>query len=213
MMEYSPIFKRALGAVWTAGYRPNYAEKSEIRRACGYSVNIAEIMRNNGAESAIRALETVGYPVASDPDLRGFDLVRPLPFIPDSVPMAGHLVRLRGPWSIMNAGDLAGLQGRIGERRRGFTIANARGGWHCGMNPDRDNYLSMGNGGPASIVELDSRVLHWTGETGRLRAWSWVESPQANGGANFLLTVPVWEWQPAADGSDFLAWESDDAND
>lgn len=206
-MEYSPIYKKALGAVWTAGFRPTREGKSELKRACGYSIDYRELLQNGGAESAIKALESCGYPIAENPDFKGYDLLIPQPCPAVSVPMAAHKVRLESAWSTMKAGQYVALQGALGLPADGFTIANANGGWHAGTDPDRQNYISMGCGGPASILKLHSRVLKPTGEISRLRAWSWIETPCANGGADFLITVPVWSWTPADNETDFLRFE------
>lgn len=209
-MEYSPIYKRALGAVFSAGYRPDRAARYELQRACGYGYDVAELLRNNGADSAMRALESLGYPIAANPDPRGFDLLQPAaPIERPQVPLAGDILQALAPWNGWHNVKRYGLQGPLGIERRGHTIANAGGGWHCTVSVEtgRESCLSMGNGGPASFGYLDSRYLEFTGETARLRVWSWIGTPCANGGFDWLRPALVWNWTPAADGSDFLGWQ------
>lgn len=202
MTNYSPIFKLAIGALWTAGHKPDQAAKFALQRACGTNIDMEDLWATGGHKQAITALRECGYELADDLDLpRGsYDLVKPLPMNHATIPMAGHVARLTGKgWFTMSEGQYVGLQGNLSERRRGFEIANAKGGWHR-----YGNYISMGCGGPASIGYLDCRNLRPTGETYRLHAWEWIGRPQANGGAYFYLTVPVWEWTPTSDSVDFI---------
>lgn len=205
MTTYSPIFRLALGALWTAGHRPDQADKSALRAACGSDPDLNDLYATGGTTQAIAALKRCGYEVTDEDTIpRGsYDLVKPLPLQLPTVPMASHVARLTGKgWSIMKEGSFVGLQGDLTSQQRGYEIANAVGGWHR-----YGDCITMGNGGPASIAYLDTRRLRPTDETYRLLAWSWIERPQANGGANFYLTVPVWEWTPTTDAADFLSWE------
>lgn len=210
VMEFSPVYRRALGAVFTAGYRPDRAGRNEIRRACGWRFDIGEHLRNSCAESAMAALESVGYRLASNPDLRSFELLEPasMPARP-IVPLAGDIVAAAAPWSGYDDVREFGLQGATHCERRGYTIANKAGGWHVSVDVDSgcERSLSMGNGGPASIGYLDSRHLKFTGQAGRLRVWSWIATPCANGGFDWIRPGLVWSWNPAADGSDFIDWQ------
>lgn len=205
MTEYSPIYKLALGAVWTAGYRPDEAERNKLRQACGTDIDFEELYHIGGTRQAVTALQACGYDIADNVELKraNYDLLKPLPRPTFHNPMAEHVARLVGKgWFTMAEGQYIGLQGNMIADRRGFEIANARGGWHLA-----GNRISMGAGGPASIAHLDCQRLKPTNETYRLLVWSWVGRPQANGGANFYLTVPVWEWTPTNDDDDFISDE------
>lgn len=201
------VFKLALGAVWTAGYRPTMDEKYALRRACGYfdhrkmNAHLGEFtaagkgsgfdgMRDYFQVEAIRALSESGYPLAETP--ARLDLVQPLPLPARSdVPQAGDIVRSAKPWSGCSE---FGLQGALGVELPGFTIANRRGGWYVGTDPDRPNYASMGNGGPSSCGRLDARVLIATAEIDRLFCWAFAFTPEAHTGVEFYLPVRVWDW-------------------
>lgn len=205
MTQYSPIYKLALGALWTAGHHPDTTEKSELRRACGCSIDFDEFWKTAGTTAAIKALESCGYEInpAYAGERGSLDLIKPLPIEHATVPMASHVIRLTGRgWFTLKDGDHLALQGDMTACRRGFTIANAKGSWHRS-----GNWISMGCGGPSSFSELDCRLLQPTSETYRLLAWQWIGSPQADGGAHFRMTVPIWEWTPSTDAADFLSPE------
>lgn len=207
-MEINPVFKLALGAVLTAGYRPGSELKHKLQRRCFFDVARAydsgdgfDGVRRYIESRAIEALKETGYPVAEKP--QGLDLLRPLIAAPEhKAPQAGDIVRAAQPWSLC---EEFALQGVLGEPRRGFTIANRRGGWHVGTDPERRNAASMGNGGPASIGYLDARKLKETGETARLFAWDFAFTPAAHTGVEFLIPVRVWDW--SGDPADFIGWE------
>lgn len=213
MSNLSPVFELALGAVWTAGYRPASDAKSELQRACGWfdhrkmNEHIAasgsgfDGMRDYIRQEALGALEKTGYPLAEEPS--GLDLLRPLPTVAPvgDVPEAPDIVRAVNPW--MGCSEFA-LQGMLGARRSGFTIANRNGSWHMGTRFTGGNAVSMGCGGPASIGYLDVSKLRPTDEIDRLQCWDFAFTPAAHTGVHFLVPVRVWEWDGGEASSDFL---------
>jgi hypothetical protein len=111
MTELSPVFKLALGAAWTAGYRPTREEKFALQRACGYfdhakmNAHLGEFvaggkgsgfdgMRDYFQCEAIRALQASGYPLAEVP--AGLDLVQPLALASDARDATGRRHNPRG---------------------------------------------------------------------------------------------------------------------
>jgi hypothetical protein len=209
MSKHGPVFEAALGAVWTAGYRPESSEKHALLRACGwFDVRKAyehgpgfDGLRDYIRSEALRALTDCGYALAAEP--QGFDLVQPVNRAPaHAVPQPGDIVRAAVPW--MGCSEF-GLQGVVGEDRRGFTIATRNGGWSTSTKPDRAPCYSMGCGGPASIGYLDTEKLRATDQIDRLKVWDFAFTPEAHTGVYFFVPVRVWEW--SSDDGDFLGWE------
>lgn len=212
-MELSHIFKLALGALWTAGHAPGYAAKSALRRACPYPSSREEwdaMMADCGVAAATAALEACGYLTKAPEHPSSLDLVQPIaapaPRVPH-IPQAGDMVRCAPFWWMRDCTEVR-LQGELGLQRRGYTIANHVGGWSM-TRPDpekRRRFVSMGNGGPSSIMYLDARRLRPTDERMLVRVWDFAFNPEAHNGVDYLVDVPVWEWD-ASEG-DFLGWEA-----
>ena len=131
------------------------------------------------------------------------------------LPEAGDAVRLTAPWpwagSLLKVGEIGIIGGRVGIPCEHLQItwhASAFRGWPmygCPEFPkerfsqalqdylkEQPVYVSC-SGGPGTIA-LPSRLLVPTQEIIPVRFWAWSERPQANGGFQYQLSVPVWLW-------------------
>ena len=225
----NPVYALALGALWTAGRDLYGRARSELKMACGYSrpADLAQYLKDGGAREAARALREVGLPLsdvgqvlADSPDggglVRGDDRLEALrmaapltaeelaqctiPTRDPALPCAGDMVELAEPWTFEQLRRV-GLQGRVGEHRAGLTCANPRGSWCYSRTAGS---LSMGSGGPASMMYLDLREAKATGETVPFRVWSFESVPAAHTAVHWLRDVPLWRLERTA----WLDWEA-----
>lgn len=225
----NPVYALALGALWTAGRDLDGLDRSKLRSVCGYSrpMDFAQYLRDGGAREAARALAAVGAPLsdvgqalADSPDggglVRGDDRLEPLrmaapltaeelaqctiPTRNPALPCAGDMVELAEPWAPEKLARV-GLQGCAGVHRAGLTCANPRGSWHFSRSSQS---VSMGSGGPASIMYLDLREAKATGETVPFRVWSFESLPAAHTAVHWIRDVPLWRLDRTA----WLDWEA-----
>jgi hypothetical protein len=112
----------------------------------------------------------------------------------DRQPMPGDVVRLTRDWSICKAGQLAVIEGKVGEARDDFMVNfcySAFRGPNSIYALDQSEHVSC-SGGPVPF--LKPTALQPTGETIAFTFWRWKDAPRANGGEKYVLVVPVWEW-------------------
>jgi hypothetical protein len=109
-------------------------------------------------------------------------------------PMPGDAVRLTRDWSFVKAGQIAIIGGVIGERRNEYLICfaySAFRGPNSKYSEDRTEFVSC-SGGPAPYIPTS--VLRPTGQLHNVTFWRWIDLPRADGGQNYQLDVPLWEW-------------------
>ena len=225
MEGLNPVYKLALGALWTSGRdlpgfdKETRHDRHALQTACGgprVPNDFAQFLRDGGAREAARALEGMGFPLSdigqalatagdgerwreagrSAADVLTMLEPAELP-APSIFATAGDVVELGQPWQGL---DRVTLQGRRGQCRVANTFANPGGGWHYGR---ASHVLSMGNGGPASLSYIDLRAAVPTGETCLQRVWSFESTPRAHTGVDWALRVPVWR----IDAPAFLDYE------
>ena len=231
MEGLNPVYALALGALWTSGRDlPGFDKTADVDRYrlqtfCGgprQPRDFPQYLRDGGAREAARALHNLGFPLsdigqalATAPDASGAlgsarrSELEPLlmlepelaPIIGrDCFPTAGDVVELGEEWQGL---ERVGLQGHARTFRAGLTCANPRASWHYG----RDSHVvSMGSGGPASMLYLDLREAVDTGETVPFRVWSFESAPRAHTGVQWLRKVPLWR-VPSAEWLDYTEAE------
>lgn len=187
-MNYHPAFKLALGALWTAGHTPGFAERNALLSAVGSSKSMSP---DDIRRQAAAALTKLGYAIAPNPTG-----IRLLPKARDVVPLdgppsPGHAVRLTGEF-LVPKGGLMHLQGCIGDPRRGHCLA-APGSWTCVFSGG-NRHVSLSAGGPATIQAVDTARFQQTDDVTTLRVWDFAFSPEADGAVPFEIDVPVFEW-------------------
>jgi hypothetical protein len=115
----------------------------------------------------------------------------------DRWPRAGDAVRLKREWWFVKPGAIAIIDGMVGEdlKEDSRPVFGCRGQAFrgpAGGTPGAEEYVSC-SGGPAPI-SLPVRYLRPTDETIRFTFWKWRSTPQAHGGVEYELEVPVWDW-------------------
>lgn len=118
-------------------------------------------------------------------------------------PMPGDAVRIvNHGFSISKIGSIGIIQGIVGrypeDHLAGICFAAYslfRG--KSSAYSTRPEYVSC-SGGPATIA-TDLRTLTPTDESKTLTAWRWKSLPCANGGEQYQVTVPLWDWDPKAE--------------
>jgi hypothetical protein len=109
-------------------------------------------------------------------------------------PMPGDCVILTREWSIVRAGQVAIIEGIVGQPRDeyliNFSYSNFRGP-NSRYAQDHTEFVSC-SGGPAPY--LLASLLQPTGRSRTVTFWRWKDLPCAGGGVNYTLDVPEWEW-------------------
>lgn len=111
-----------------------------------------------------------------------------------SHPMPGDAVLLTGPFSIATPGQVAIIEGVVGEARDEYLVNfcySAFRGPNSKYAKDPTEFVSC-SGGPAPY--LLASALKPTGRTRRVTFWRWKDLPRAGGGERYTLDVPEWEW-------------------
>jgi len=132
-------------------------------------------------------------------------------------PSAGNAVRLTAVWpwagNLIKVGSLGIIDGVEGAQQECLRIIwnySAHRSWVAYGCPEadfrhreieeklgkcRDNNPVFVNcsGGPGTIA-LPAKLLTSTEELATVRFWCWKDLPRANGGYQYMLDVPVWEW-------------------
>lgn len=103
------------------------------------------------------------------------------------MPMPGDAVRLIGRYTGVKFGSIAILDGAIGFAEDSYMAVFAASAF-------RDARVVSCSGGPAPYVACDE--LQPTGEMITQLFWRWKDLPRANGGEQYLLEVPLWDWTP-----------------
>lgn len=174
----NPLFAQVLGSLWTAGHRPDLKEKLRLQEEC----QRWHFMDSGETEkAAIDILDQAGYSISENPS--GLDLLDYAPAI-EHAPNAGHVLKTAKIWNC----DEVRLAGYPGEGS--YTIANLKGRWHARV---ANGLVTMGSGGPASILAIDTSNFRPTGETQACLQWDFAFLPTAHEGVNWKATVPVWE--------------------
>jgi len=113
-----------------------------------------------------------------------------------NTPMPGDAVRLTGPFMapLAKTGAIGILNGMVGQARDEYTII-----FHASAFRGKSNGYSgpegvSCSGGPGTISTPTTELVA-TGETVRHRFWRWRTTPQAGGGEDYYLDVPLWEWR------------------
>lgn len=111
-------------------------------------------------------------------------------------PLAGDVVRVRGDgYYAARDGELAVIgAGRLADA--GEVMATLKAGAFRGpATPYCDGpVIFFISGGPSPVIPV--KDLRATGESVEHRFWRWRSSPQADGGLDYRVRVPVWEWEP-----------------
>jgi hypothetical protein len=120
------------------------------------------------------------------------------------VPMPGDAVRYVGDdsyWRTNYDGNDRGfaiIEGEIGtaepEFRANFAYSRFRGG----TNGERTRGYVSCSGGPVPLIKATE--LEPTDETAEIVFWCWKDLPRGNGGEDYSLSVPVWNWRGPSEG-------------
>ncbi len=110
------------------------------------------------------------------------------------VPMPGDLVRIFGYWEVPD-GTLGVIDGLIGrpddEMLVIFRPSGAfRGGGGFKFSP---SVVASASGGPGLYAPKEA--LEPTGEMHEFWFWRWREWAEGDGGMDYKLAVPVWDWR------------------
>lgn len=140
-------------------------------------------------------IEGVPYMLDLDPET-GATVLEPVEVV-DRWPHAGDAVRLAREWWFVKVGSIAIIDGMVGEDmkvdcRPVFGCQGQAFRGPAGGTPGNPEYVSC-SGGPAPI-SLPVRYLRPTNEQIRFGFWKWRSTPQANGGVDYQMDVPVWVW-------------------
>jgi hypothetical protein len=197
-----PTFQDASGATyhWTGRIRPVRAGDIAAGTSClihphrvGRSDPIPPVVVRVTEENAA----AVGSALILAPGAieEAFELSRALRG--ERVPLPGDLVRVRGSgYYGARDGQLAVIDGKgtltdAGEVMATLDASSFRGP----RSPYSDGPVCVSNsGGPCPIIRV--KDLRATGESIEHWFWRWRSSPQADGGLEYRVRVPVWEWEP-----------------
>lgn len=112
-------------------------------------------------------------------------------------PMPGDVVRLSADWYGSNTagvmGVLDGVEGHAKDEYLCVLRPSAFRGPSTAFSGDKGVFISC-SGGPCPFIRPEELV--WTGETVQRWYWMWRATPEADGGINYQLEVPVWDWAP-----------------
>lgn len=117
-----------------------------------------------------------------------------------AVPMPGDAVRLTGRYPGVAQGAVAVIQGIVGRPEAECSVvffAHAfRGTSDATCPPGCQIRVSCG-GGP--VMNVPAKELTYTGERRTAYFWHWRAMPQGDGGQDYTLDVPVWNWAGLGD--------------
>ncbi|MFA5633318.1 MAG: hypothetical protein WC997_17590 [Porticoccaceae bacterium] len=128
------------------------------------------------------------------------DVVRPTPAHPE----AGHAVMLaegaQWGWGRIEPTQIGIIDGVVGvpdtEWEITFNASAFRGpGSRYAKNPET---VVSCSGGPGTIATF-TEELEYSGRYVRVRFWRWRNRPEADGGEEYFLYVPLWYWRPSDD--------------
>lgn len=112
-----------------------------------------------------------------------------------AIPMPGDAVRLTGRYPGIAEGAVAFIQGVVGRPEAEYSVAffaqAFRGTGDCDYPPGSPIRVSCG-GGP--LVTVRASELAYTGEKRTAYFWHWRAHPAADGGQDYTLEVPLWNW-------------------
>lgn len=111
-------------------------------------------------------------------------------------PLPGDVVRIRGDgYYAARDGELAVINPRSLARRGEVMVTLRASAFRGPPTPYSDGPVIISiSGGPSPIIPVTD--LRATGEAVEHRFWRWRSSPQGDGGLDYRVRVPVWEWTP-----------------